>query len=71
MSRHSSVVQDAMCFWTPLAGREIGEQEARELLGNVAGFFGVLSRWSANEPGGRRATDEGVSILSQLRRNPR
>ena len=31
--------------WQPLSARQLSDEDAREILTNVTGFFGVLARW--------------------------
>jgi hypothetical protein len=31
--------------WQPLSSRQLSDEDAREILANVTGFFGVLAKW--------------------------
>jgi hypothetical protein len=34
--------------WQPLSSRQLSDEDAREILANVTGFFGVLAKWDRN-----------------------
>jgi len=36
-------------FWSRRAGKDISEEDAREIIANTVGFFGVLREWAAKE----------------------
>jgi hypothetical protein len=31
--------------WQPLSARQLSDEDAREILANVTGFFAVLAKW--------------------------
>jgi len=35
--------------WQPRLGRDLNDEDAREIMHNVPGFFGVLAEWSRAE----------------------
>ena len=35
--------------WKPRLGRDLTRDDARQIVGNVAGFFAILSEWSRAE----------------------
>jgi hypothetical protein len=35
--------------WQPRIGRDLTDEDARQIIHNVAGFFGVLAEWSRTE----------------------
>jgi hypothetical protein len=35
--------------WQPRMGRDLTEEDARQIMHNVTGFFGVLREWSRAE----------------------
>jgi len=45
--------------WQPRLGRDLGDEDARQIMQNITGFFGVLTEWARAE---RReaANDAGV-----------
>jgi hypothetical protein len=44
------MVGDALAFWQPrYANRKLSQEDAREITGNVAGFFEVLREWDRKE----------------------
>jgi hypothetical protein len=36
-------------IWQPRLGRDIADEDARQIINNVTGFFGVLAEWSRAE----------------------
>jgi hypothetical protein len=54
-------------FWQPRIGRDLTDDDARQIMHNVTGFFGVLAEWSraeklaaANDAGAPVQPNEGV-----------
>ncbi len=52
-------------FWQPRLGRDLTDEDARQIMHNVAGFFGVLAEWaraerreSANDAGAPSAAND-------------
>jgi hypothetical protein len=35
--------------WQPRIGRDLTDEDARQIIHNVTGFFGVLAEWSRRE----------------------
>jgi hypothetical protein len=35
--------------WQPRIGRDLSDEDARQIMHNVTGFFGVLAEWSRAE----------------------
>ncbi|TDR92997.1 hypothetical protein EV668_0242 [Enterovirga rhinocerotis] len=35
--------------WQPRLGRDLTDEDARQIMHNVTGFFGVLAEWSRAE----------------------
>jgi hypothetical protein len=35
--------------WQPRLGRDLGDEDARQITQNVTGFFGILAEWSRGE----------------------
>lgn len=36
-------------IWQPRVGRDLTDEDARQIMHNVTGFFGVLAEWSRAE----------------------
>ena len=36
-------------IWQPRIGRDLSDENARQIMHNVTGFFGVLAEWSRAE----------------------
>ena len=36
-------------IWQPRMGRDLTDEDARQIMHNVTGFFGVLAEWSRAE----------------------
>ncbi len=52
--------------WQPRLGRDLGDEDARQIMHNVTGFFGVLAEWAraehreaANDAGAPAAANDG------------
>ena len=52
--------------WQPRIGRDLTDEDARQIMCNVTGFFGVLAEWSraekraaANDPAAPAKPNEG------------
>ena len=41
------VVEDAIDFWQPRTSRPLTDEDGRQGVENVTGFFDVLERWAA------------------------
>ena len=54
--------------WQPRLGRDLSDDEAKQIAANVTGFFGILAEWSRAElptpandnEGSATSDDEGV-----------
>jgi hypothetical protein len=64
VSHNSELFGDTVRFWQKRAGRKLGDEDAREIVQNVAGFFDLLASWDAaagetvpSEPGGTPGTN--------------
>jgi hypothetical protein len=38
-------LDETRAFWQPLSPRPIAREDARQMVANVAGFFGILAEW--------------------------
>lgn len=52
--------------WQPRLGRDLTDEDARQIMHNVTGFFGVLAEWAraerleaANDAGAPAAANDG------------
>ena len=52
--------------WQPRLGRDLTDEDARQIMHNVTGFFGVLAEWAraerreaANDAGAPGAANDG------------
>jgi hypothetical protein len=43
--RQRELLQLTLEVWQPLSSRQLSDEDAREILANVTGFFGVLAKW--------------------------
>ena len=48
-------------MWQPRIGRDLTDQGARQIMHNVAGFFGVLAEWARAEKIAAAANDNASS----------
>ena len=40
-----TLITDTLAFWQPRVQRELTGEDARQIVENLTGFFGVLERW--------------------------
>ena len=38
-------------FWQPRTTRQLSHEDARQMAGNISGFFRVLNEWAVREAG--------------------
>jgi len=50
--------------WQPRAGRNLSDEDAREIAENVTGFFRLLLEWEARKKEGTRETDDSYYAMS-------
>lgn len=43
------LVEATIALWQPRAARELTQEDARQIIKNVSGFFAVLVEWSRAE----------------------
>jgi hypothetical protein len=43
--RRRELLDLTLQVWQPLSSRQLSDEDAREILANVTGFFGVLAKW--------------------------
>jgi hypothetical protein len=43
--RQQELVDLTLEVWQPLSSRQLSDEDAREILANVTGFFGALAKW--------------------------
>lgn len=48
-SNENKLIETTADFWSRKAGRPISREDAREILLNVSGFFGILREWDARD----------------------
>ena len=59
MKQTQNIFNQTITFWNERTGQEFSQEDAREMVANVPGFFTVLAEWQ------QRATeDEGSDRLS-------
>jgi hypothetical protein len=54
-------------LWQPLAKHKLTSEDARQISANLAGFFGLLSLWSANQYGDVHASRSAGRLTKGLR----
>ena len=42
---NNDAIQYTINFWSQRTGAQISSEDAREMVGNIAGFFEVLQEW--------------------------
>jgi hypothetical protein len=43
--RDPDILKQTIAFWGKRTGQKISREEARQMVGNVSGFFQVLAEW--------------------------
>jgi hypothetical protein len=46
------ILNQTIAFWSERTGQEFSQEDARQMVANVSGFFNVLAEWE------RRATED-------------
>lgn len=57
-SRPSNFPSRTRQFWELRTTRPLDQEDAREMVANIAGFFQVLHAWSSTSTGGTVASGE-------------
>jgi hypothetical protein len=52
------IINETAQFWSKRTGRELSEEDARQIIENMTGFFRVLSEWEAAERSPRMHSKE-------------
>jgi hypothetical protein len=62
---NDNLIDQTRQVWQPRLGRDLCHDDARQIKGNVVGFFSILAEWSradmhapANDTGRRPASDD-------------
>ncbi len=55
---NDNCIQETIDFWTRKTGKKITEEDAREMLVNISGFFRVLRKWDDESRRRKAANDE-------------
>ena len=45
-AEHEGLIEHTIRFWQERTGREVTAEDAREMIVNIRGFFGVLAEWA-------------------------
>ena len=62
MSRHSDIFLDeTIKFWQPRIQRELSQEDARQIIENVNGFFRLLLEWDAQRHRGHDRISDAVA----------
>ena len=54
------LIEETVALWQPRCRRHVSQEEARQMIENVAGFFNLLARWEAEEHGAAAALPEAA-----------
>jgi hypothetical protein len=52
MKNQPDIIHQTIIFWCEHTGQDFSQEDARQMVANVAGFFNVLAEWE------RRAQEE-------------
>jgi hypothetical protein len=55
-----ALLKDTIAFWEHFAGRQLTQEDARQVLENTRGFFATLERWATESPGARSRGKEAA-----------
>jgi hypothetical protein len=48
-SANDKLIDRTRRIWQPRLGRDLGDEDARQIVGNLTGFFALLAEWSRAE----------------------
>ena len=54
-------------IWQPRFGRDLTDEDARQIMHNVTGFFGVLAEWARTEKRTAAADDNASPKEGEVR----
>ena len=54
-------------IWQPRIGRDLTDEDARQIMHNVTGFFGVLAEWARAEKMASAANDNASPKEGEVR----
>jgi hypothetical protein len=54
-------------IWQPRFGRDLTDEDARQIMHNVTGFFGVLAEWARTEKMAAAADDNASPKEGEVR----
>lgn len=54
------LIEETVAFWQPRCRQHVSQEEARQMIENVVGFFNFLARWEAEEHGAAAALPEAA-----------
>ena len=49
------ILNQTIAFWSERSGQEFSQEDAREIVANVSGFFTVLAEWERRTAEDNRA----------------
>ena len=49
MKLNSDLIKTTIEVWQPLSEKKLNEEDAREIIENITGFFSTLKRWDDKE----------------------
>ena len=62
MKKNSAeLIKKTIDVWQPLSKKELNEEDAREIIENITGFFSTLKKWDDKEK--ENSEDEGNCSL--------
>ena len=68
MESNDSFTAETVAFWRKHNQCDLTEEDAREAVRNVVGFFTVLNAWRETMGGGEAERNETSSSTSEMRR---
>jgi hypothetical protein len=48
MKTKAKLIQETIELWQPLSEKTLNEEDAREIIENITGFFSLLHEWEQN-----------------------
>ena len=61
------LVDQTIALWQPRIGRELTQEDARQIIENVTGFFSLLRKWSRAKPTSSNDAHELVAASGEVR----
>lgn len=63
----SEIVEETFALWQPRSARTLVADDARQMLDNSCGFFGLLAEWMRAEQSNQDETEQIAFVQGRVR----